>query len=363
MTYLTAYRKGSRVYGSGQGKAFKLPAPYMPPLRPPGANDNAPLPANDNTRNPRLPYSARGLRWLKRNAYGEVAGVVIDTFKLIDSLYNHNGYADNYSGWTLHKVCPLTGPPTHILFQTNNANPVSSVFACVSGQVATSATGSMFAALSNTTRSFCTGEVSNYTLAGDPRYRVGSTYKRPNASSAPIRRYNWSLSIRPILDPNLVPMFAPSEYPFPIPYALVPYRKNDPLGSQRTQGEQRPRIYYRRPPTKDKEVKVRGLIAGLQALHYATTEGLDALDAVHKALPKSDRAKASMHGGKWWNPTPQEKVAAVLGGFDKIDWNKAVLNLIFNHYSDKLVGAAARTGKKNLNSMGVVGGAAIFAPR
>lgn len=360
MSYLTAYRAGSQKYGGDRSKHSNVPGPYKPKTKPDVANDNEPRPANDNRRRLKKlsQYTAKGARYLRRSPLHDIGGRLLEDLILLYGPLSSVGTMENLAGWTLHKFCALSGPPTHVVQDGTNPNPTATTYACVSGQVSSGAFGIMLPMPANV-RNFCTGEISNYSLAGVPRYRHGTTYKRPNSSTQPVRRHVHRSYPKPHLVP--LPIYQPMQLPFPIPYALVPYRANDPLGSQRTQGDRRLKRYLRlKPPPGTKERKVRGIAAVVQALQHAASEGLDLLDAIHDALPKGLQAKAVMKGGKWWNASPQAKLAAIANNFGDLDLNEAFFNVVQNHFEDKLIGTASKGAKGFADSINVVGGPAVF---
>lgn len=120
MSYLTAYRSQSAKYGGDGVKAFKPPpAPYKPQTSPPGANDNAPRPANDNNRRVAqalLRYPPKALRILKVHPWLRVLSWGLDLWDLAhnnDYLGVQPTAALVSNGWVtqVQGACPKGIPP------------------------------------------------------------------------------------------------------------------------------------------------------------------------------------------------------------------------------------------------------------
>ena len=171
--------------------------------------------------------------------------------------------------------------------------------------------------------------------------------------------------------------FVPSEYVIPLPWGYHkddPYLRGDPDGQPSTQTQVQPSQPPRPgPPGKYvKERKMRIVVPwfngrySVRTAALLTEEGLQALDCLWKALPKSARTKPShrlgeMPGAQAFNPdalvtTPQEKVLDVYRGWSKIDWSGkrnsdgslvdarkpgALTCLALNHFLDEVVGKIA----------------------
>lgn len=354
MSYLTAYRSQSAKYGGDGVKAFKPPpAPYKPATRPPFANDNVPRPANDNlARVGGLgSWSRRGRLIIRRNPWLNALEFGLDLWRLQNN-NNSLGQVSQMSGWTLQTVC-AGGGPTHYngsigtgpwsstpcfgSFLDSTAVPINAPFPFSWGRI-------RFERLTGTYSS------------GSPLYGTISYYHRPARVAAGTRLFRQAQRTpapRPVLEPALLPILMPMPLPLPVPLALVPHRLNDPLGSQRNNGDKRPRITPRQPPPKDtKEKKVRalsGLVGLIQSGGHVLTEALDLLEALHDALPKDYQAKAVFKGGKWWNATPQAKAEAIYNNFDKMNLNDAVKNLIANEIGDRILGRANARVDQALN--------------
>lgn len=381
MTYLTAYRSGSRKYGneSRRDKAFKFPDPYKPPVKPGFANDNIPKPANDNrVIPPHIPggISRKGMRiiskvhpWLRAIDY---ATWLMDLARQNQSDLGGATKPDPaQNGWILERDCGE--PATHIDGWIRSNIQCSSPWGttvCFSGSLGVNPVGLGEPTPTNTIKVRTVSQSGTYGTTGQPLFNAAQYwYRAPGTCSPklpfPQRRTQPRTRPRmPVLDPFKLPIqwFGPE--PLPIPTALVPYRTNDPVGSQRNNGDRKHRWAPRRPPPKDeKEKKGKTLVRIAQLAVHAVGEGLDVLDAIHDALPKTVQAKAVFKGGKWWNATPQAKAQALYQNFDQLDLNEAIVNLIVNHYVDQLVGKSSAKAKQFLDTAPggrIVGGVAIF---
>ena len=260
------------------------------------------------------------------------------------------------SGWTLQTVCNAALPVTHVSYNVGFCTgPIASTPCPVLGQAKTvQGVGTPAGVGCNMLHWYYPAPNSS---PGNPRYNILSYWWRPGGGANP--NYVPKRSIPrlprplPVLDPNNLPIAMPIPLPVPIPTALVPYRANDPIGSQRTNGDSRPVVPPRRPPPpREKEVKlraIRGALAIVQAAGHAVTEGLDYLDAIHDALPGKFKAKPMFKGGQWYSASPQAKADAIWRNFDKIDWNDAIKNLAMNELLDRVLGRANGAADRALN--------------
>lgn len=370
MSYLAAYRAGSEKYGnnSGGGKAFKTPSPYKPPTKPGAANDNTPRPANDNR-----PASSRvrallrltkaGRAILRKHPYLNAAMTAYDLWRLYNGQAGQ-GQLYNLAGWTSQQFC-LAGP-THYR-QVSGNTPWPSV-PCFTGSLDSGARGINLPFLNNAGRLRLEQFIGRQVPSGNPLYDASEYLWRPVGGTWSGTRIARQIprvpKPMPVIDPNLLPIRMPMPLPVPIPLALAPYRANDPIGSWRTNGDRRVRFEPRRPPPPGtKEQKIKAIPAVVRALTYATTEGLDFLDALHKALPDKYQAKAVFRGGKWWNASPQAKSKALYDHFEHLDWTEAAKNVVVNHFTDLVIGRSSAKAKKFLDTRPggrIVGGTAIF---
>ena len=368
MTYLTAHRSQSRKYGDA-GKAFKTPAPYKPPTKPLGANDNTPKPANDNLR--KLALTAKGQRYLR---YARINPLVNVAVTLTQTVWPYSKELDIPPGGTQCCFVPRVGPITGAkIWNTNGTCPA----ACPALQNAGSnsvGAGVPFSGAGNLPNPGTTGwqlEIFRpnpsfpnlrvdieQAIAYPGLYPIGWVLRRPIAR--PIHK-PYTIS------PHLLPIQQPMPLPLPLPMPLVNQRLNDPIGSQRNNGQKRQVFDLRRPPgPNEKERKVRaiaGAVALLQKAMHFTTEALDALDAIHDALPKELQAKGFKKDGRYWKATPQSKLEAIAKNFDKLDLNEAVKNLIVNHLTDEVIGRVSGAGSREGSKRGLMlgpSGSGIF---
>lgn len=359
MSYLSAYRAGSDKYGDYGQKHSKLPSPYKPSTKPVGANDNAPKPANDNTR--RLRQAARELNLgregraaLRRLPYVRYASDAYDLWRLINSFSGTPGQTLNLAGWTLSNDCGTGLTATHASYTSGFCGDPILTGPCATNQVVTDAVGVqqrpnigcvMYLLWRQSNGRYT--NVANYYRLGSGAVRFSpilkhSYYRQPNPA--------------PVINPFALPIYAPMPWPVPAPMVIVNNRLNDPIGSHRTNGEKSPpRFVPRRPPPKgEKETKVRAktqaALLVLQRLAHGATEFIDLIDAFHDALPKSLQAKAVFKGGKWFKPSPQAKAEAVWRNFDQLDKGEALTNVVKNHFEDMILGRANAGADKALNN-------------
>lgn len=103
-----------------------------------------------------------------------------------------------------------------------------------------------------------------------------------------------------------------------------------------------------------REVKVRTNSRGIRIIRgiiNTVTETKDVIDALEKSLPKECRPKPTKGGGG--GVTPQAKLKALYDCFDKIDFCKAVGELVENQVKDLIYGQGAqRLGKPAARRMG-----------
>lgn len=150
-------------------------------------------------------------------------------------------------------------------------------------------------------------------------------------------------------------------------------------------------------PGKEKKFRFWGTVHGIQKIWHATTEGLDFLECIWKALPKQYRTKPRHRlgdyadvGAQIFNPNalvalPQEKFADLVRNWDKINWGRryepgeiygwekdangdwqpkvvapgdyhftgAIKCLVINHFTDEVIGriaggAATEASRRNV---------------
>lgn len=100
-----------------------------------------------------------------------------------------------------------------------------------------------------------------------------------------------------------------------------------------------------KPPEKGKkEVKLKTGAAGLIAkIVNAATESADLIDAIYKGLPRKIRGKAYWAGEA---TTPIERAKLIYENFDKIEWGRAVYEIVANQLEDRAFGRLGRIGAK-----------------
>lgn len=93
------------------------------------------------------------------------------------------------------------------------------------------------------------------------------------------------------------------------------------------------------------------------AVAFAATEGIDAVDAIWDALPdkvkkqtpKSGRArKGAFIGEGTAYSTPIDKALHLWKHLQSLDLSKAAMNLLMNHYVDKIIGTMSAKGADKL---------------
>lgn len=368
MTYLTAYRSQSRKHGNG-GTAFKTPPPYKPPTKPGGANDNAPRPANDNLR--KLGLTAKGLRYTRMarlHPFLNIAKLVVET------AWPYSGELQWPPGGTVCCQVPRLGPPLYWGRQATSLGTGCAGASCAALQAIGSSpnyVGRPLPTLSGAYRILTLGHANVNFPQIRQDYAERRFYPTPltQGLNGHVGRRPYA---RPIhkpwtINPFTLPIQQPMPLPLPLPMPLVSQRMDEPLGRQTSSGEKRQPIFRRVPPRPgDKEKKIRataGFVGLVQRVFHGGTEALDALDAIHDALPKKYQAKGGKKDGKYWKASPQAKLNAIYKYWDQLDLNEAVKNLIINHLTDEVVGRIAGRGSKEASRTGVTlgpTGAGVF---
>lgn len=395
MTYLTSYRSTAvSKYGNDRVGAFKSPEPYRPQTRPLGDNDNAPRPANDNERpapkpandnsklfNPKEPFGrrnvglgikatralagarfgAQGLRFVRINPYLNAALIALDLWNTFGRANGGYQTGDQVvdpaaSGWLLDTMCSAVGqPPSHM--RVNAVFGPWSSSLCLTGQ-GDNSNQNIYSDIAANIGQISFQKFTHFAVGNQPRFATSSYWHKNAADGRKFRsKIRTFREYEPYVVPwpDLLPIKWPMPYPLPLPMKLVNERLNDPIGSQRTNGDQRPGFIPRRPPppgTREKKVRATtaAALGALQSVAHGVTEAIDMVDAVHSALPKSRQAKAQMVGGKWYNASPQAKLEAIYGNWDHVDMNKAVKNLIVNEVTDRLIGRSNARVNQGLNN-------------
>jgi hypothetical protein len=220
-----------------------------------------------------------------------------------------------------------------------------------------------------------------------------------------------------IADPFLHPIGVPVATPKPLPYEVVPHRSPNPgrAPSERTEsGYSTPRLgigvgtvldtapgvrprtpgaqhdpttrtptvietapgvrprpgppppahQAKRPGKRTKEKKlIMGLTGKVAKVVNIFTEGADLVEALHKALPKKYQAKRNTvvdpKTGKTFTvpPRPDQQALAMYRNSDKMDWAKALGNVIKMEAGDRFAGsigkATAKANRKASNATGI----------
>lgn len=392
MSYPVAYRRKATAPGRGSQTSPARSVPRQSPLKP--ANDNWPAPANDNAprRTPAgraaagfgrraAPYVGGALRVAKVHpAIGrflQVAEVAAGYYdKRVAEAMQYGGMRINTTGYIRDMVCNGGGFGTHI----SNVNGWGVSCGAAAPFVAADADMTCPPAPSE----FWTWEYSNpYITAGFSQYWRKEHWRwnqvtNPVPGVRPTRNVNLGPLplMPPMADPMSLPMDRPLGAPVPVPYRWLPYRRSNPYRSptEQTQFGYKMAVPYwfpligpfpsqlqwpgqsakpvpgqpvvpgvkpnPQPPgprNHERKSKAKGAMAMALRAGYAVTEGLDALDAVFKALPAKYRKGAE---------TPQEKAYRIWKHYKHLDMGKVVFNLVANHYTDKLVGGASgRAGR------------------
>ena len=286
------------------------------------------------------------------------------------------------SGYTLINSCNGGGPVSHI----SNINGWATSCGAAAPFVAADADMNLTTPLPRTV--YYWDYVAPYINAGFSTYWRRQQWMRPLtplpgsfvSMSSPIQFVNLPL-MPPMADPMSLPLSAPLNTPQPVPYWVLPYRRPNPYRSpseghhfgygtwssrffnvQHSTGMSfNPVVGQPTKPTpvsppghkppgpgvKERKSRVRRVGAALIRAMRATTEALDFIDAVFKALPAKYRKGVK---------TPQDKVRAIYQHADKLDMNKVVFNLIANHYTDKLLGRANALIERPMRQHGVTHG-------
>lgn len=384
-TYPVAYRAAAREAGRG----FQQPRPIELPL--PG-NDNFPFPANDNPINPRPRPTRFPTRKLRRTARRAFKRWVFDhpLFRLLDLVdYWYDAMhrerivhtSQTFGNYTYLGQClqdgRYNGPPVWQYIVGKAVAP-----ACLGGQAGS---GPLFGSQPTSVNgdNGIHGRVLQNSL---PRYMTTDKWLRINYPGGwlPALADYHPHAFRPYaergpepgfdrtVDPLETPIQSPVVDPVPIPYPLIPGRQPNPWRSPTEQTQRgydlaprasdyplpgpnvRPGQAVKRPPgKKEKESK---LLLGPHPASVigraisAVSEFGDFIDSLHKALPRKYRSKRR---GRYWEGQ------AVYRHLDKVDWAKAIKNLIENEAEDRFFGSIGRLNAKANRARNATGGTAL----
>lgn len=145
---------------------------------------------------------------------------------------------------------------------------------------------------------------------------------------------------------------------------IAPQPRPEPVPAPRTN----PRFLRSEPPREgqhERKGQAQAAIGKAVAVAFAATEGIDAVDAIWDALPasvkkqtpKSGRArKGAFIGEGTAYSTPIDKAVQIWKHFRSLDLSKAAMNLLINHYVDKIIGNMSAKGadalRKRLGASG-----------
>lgn len=105
------------------------------------------------------------------------------------------------------------------------------------------------------------------------------------------------------------------------------------------------------PKPREREVKKKLTSQGwavFDAFVNTATESMDFISAVWWALPAQYRSPPVFYGGKWHQPDPVTQAKDVYRHLDKVDWEKAWRNVLFQHVQDMAIGkVGGALGKGN----------------
>ena len=100
-----------------------------------------------------------------------------------------------------------------------------------------------------------------------------------------------------------------------------------------------------RDPFPDKKFGAPGWLQKTSALAFGATEFGDLIDSIYDALPRN----------RQYGRSYLDKLSRISSYWNEIDWGKALGNVIWNHYEDKLVGRAMDKISKQLRKTDIGG--------
>lgn len=378
-------------YNAGAG--FQSPVALPSP-----ANDNFPKPANDNLPRPSRPspIGRSGIPPIARQAIRMYGRRVLGLHPLVRiglNLWDLTQYVPNpglvegqwefiipqTGGWTIHGSCAAGAA---FVFGTNSLPVPASEnppldFDCFSNQqAAPTAAGNALANSPNTRHINYYGPMP--TRPGFEEKKICVT--RPSQGKQYRPHMRERLIVRPDVDPLFDPHFLPIGQPVRSPKKSYPSPRTadqiSPLNRPRTgavgspipRGAPRqtlgpgevtvithpsspprtvPRYEQKVPPPYVKEQKLKVVVGGAVAsLIGFVTESADFIIAIWRALPAKYRSS---------NPTIQSDLRDIYNHFDKIDWTKAISNLLINEVQDRAIGAFGRRAAKANKAFGEQG--------
>lgn len=339
-----------------------------------------------------LPYVTAAAKWSPRISpwAAAVAGPII-AFGL-GKLIRPNKW--DFTGYRLAAECPLNGPGTWLTHVHSWPNCQPAGFLIPGFPPLPGTHPGIAAGTGRPSNVFLWGALVN--ISGQGKVLKGYQHwtlvnaNGPKVGEAPIFRP----SPRPGIDPfawpaSIVPFPLPLRLPAPyvpvtLPFDLIPQRPVAPLGPtpdyQAGYGDPDPNSRpgskpmpsadpWPKPRDKKRERekkmrrKIPAVIAG-QKVVYATTEGLDALECLWKAVkpwerPVPTERLGEIMGAEAINPearvvSPQDKMVWLYENWEKIQWVRkwkdkegnvktggALMCLALNHVSDAVIGRIA----------------------
>lgn len=396
MSYpVRSYRSGQRTALAPAPGGFQSPGQV--PQRP--ANDNypgssrprprIPTPANDN---------AKTLYSFKRRSRPLVRGVLtfgrtaqrVGPFGRFNQLIEAGKLAYDLStwvqtpssvmvanppaGWTQNNFCCADTPngySSQVLWTTCGSNPCavrvggnSSVDFVADGA---SAVGAIY-------------RLPERYINGNQEYRRSFVWRRVTGT-APFVMSRWMpfpISVmNPMWDPFSLPVNAPGPRPYPLPWKMIPMRQPNPFYSPSEQTQFGPSpirgLSYRPNPgpdavaispgkkpvpgpshtstppprnTREKKGRMKKGMAVLLKGAYTASEAYDAIEAIWKALPAKHRTK---------DASGIQMLDDIWNNLGELDLDKAVLNLIANHFIDLVVGRSSAKADEFFKQTGASG--------
>lgn len=168
-----------------------------------------------------------------------------------------------------------------------------------------------------------------------------------------------------ITGPAYAPLPALTQRPAPEPFVPLLPRPSDQVAPQpRPQPAPSPRpasqFLKSEPPREgqhERKGQVHSSLGKAVAVAFAATEGIDAVDALWDALPdsvkkqtpKSGRArKGAFIGEGTAYSTPIDKALHLWKHLRSLNLSQAAINLLMNHYIDKIIGTMSAKGADKL---------------
>lgn len=353
MGYPTAYRNRSAIGKASAAGFQKPPSPWNVP-RPIPANDNIPKPANDNIRRAVLRRAGlrigvrAGLKFVPYLGAALTAWELWQLWKQLPSPGFGNRLNPDFTGYNLvyncqgvvhyavsvgHSSCAqsnLVVNPNLMTPRVNIAGRPSIVYGWAAIEPRPGVPGQF---ISDPAARWERAVVAGNPVLGYKRVPVPGT----NPFAEP------GTDLMPWVPPAVIP---PGVYPVPEMEPKPPWVR-DP--TPETSGGYSPPVNVNEPvrdpdappftpreptppKTKERKSRVRAAGAALLRANHTLSEARDLLDAAWNSLPKKYQREA----GK--KPTPQEKAATLYKHWDKVDLSDLFFELLWNHFSDKIVG-------------------------